>query len=224
MGMTWTADSIGMGKQVGRSLYCNGTNIFAGTYVGVYRSTNNGDSWIIDTVGMGSQSVRAICGSSTNVFVGTNGNGIFASNDNGDNWVNISNGLTDMSVFSLGTLEDTLYAGTLSSGVWKMAIADLVTSVETEMKQTPMQYFLSQNFPNPFNPTTSIEFNLPTKSFVSLKVFDILGREVATMVSGQLLAGNHVQQWNANGMPSGVYFYRLQAGSYTETKKLVLLK
>jgi len=83
---------------------------------------------------------------------------------------------------------------------------------------------LSQNYPNPFNPTTTISFSLPTKSFVSLKVFDILGRDVATIFSGELPAGTCTRQWNAANMASGVYYYRLQAGSYSETKKLVLLK
>jgi len=83
---------------------------------------------------------------------------------------------------------------------------------------------LRQNYPNPFNPITSISFSLPLKSFISLKIFDLLGREVATIVSEQLSAGNHAIKWNAVNMSSGIYFYRLQAGSFTETKKLVLLR
>jgi hypothetical protein len=97
-------------------------------------------------------------------------------------------------------------------------------SVENANSSIPASYSLSQNYPNPFNPSTSISFRLPSKSFVSLKVFDLIGREAATLVSEELSAGNHTKQWNANRMPSGVYFYRLQAGSFTETKKLVLLK
>jgi hypothetical protein len=90
------------------------------------------------------------------------------------------------------------------------------------MKQ--FRFVLNQNYPNPFNPMTTISFILPSKSFVSLKVFDLLGKEVTTIVSEEMPAGNYSRQWNANGMPSGVYFYRLQAGSYTETKKLILLR
>ena len=69
-----------------------------------------------------------------------------------------------------------------------------------------------------------ISFSLPSKSFVSLKVFDALGREVTILLSEQLPAGKYSLQWNAVGLPSGVYFYRLQAGSFTETKKLLLLR
>jgi hypothetical protein len=85
-------------------------------------------------------------------------------------------------------------------------------------------FSLNQNFPNPFNPATTISFSLPKQSFVSLKVFDLLGREAVTIVSEEMLAGNYSRQWNATGLPSGVYYYRLQAGSFTETKKLLFLK
>ena len=88
----------------------------------------------------------------------------------------------------------------------------------------PRNYSLNQNYPNPFNPSTTISFNLPLRSFVSLKVFDLIGREVATIVSEEMLAGKYSQQWNALDLPSGIYFYRLQAGSFVETKKLILLK
>jgi hypothetical protein len=89
---------------------------------------------------------------------------------------------------------------------------------------TPAKYSLSQNYPNPFNPSTNISFSVGTYSHTFLRVYDILGREVETIFSGVLSAGNYTKQWNAKNYPSGVYFYRLQAGTFTETKKLVLLK
>ena len=83
---------------------------------------------------------------------------------------------------------------------------------------------LRQNFPNPFNPTTAISFTLPSRSFVTLKVFDIIGRAVATIVSEEMPEGTYSRQWNASAFASGVYFYRLQAGSFVQTKKLVVVK
>jgi hypothetical protein len=88
----------------------------------------------------------------------------------------------------------------------------------------PAVYALAQNYPNPFNPATTISFSLASKSFASLKIFDVMGRDVATVVSGEMPAGRYTRQWNASGCPSGVYFYRLQAGPYTETKKLLLIR
>ncbi len=98
-------------------------------------------------------------------------------------------------------------------------------AVELENKNPiPLEFGLHQNYPNPFNPTTNISFNLLHKSSVSLKVFDALGREVSILLYKELPAGTYSHQWNAGGLASGVYFYRLQAGSFIETKKLILLR
>ncbi|MCS6989585.1 MAG: FG-GAP-like repeat-containing protein [Chloroherpetonaceae bacterium] len=88
----------------------------------------------------------------------------------------------------------------------------------------PRTFELSQNYPNPFNPTTTIAYQLPVASEVRLKVYDVLGREVATLVSGRQEAGRYQAQFNASRLASGVYFYRLQAGSFAETKKMMLVK
>ncbi len=90
--------------------------------------------------------------------------------------------------------------------------------------EAPRTYALSQNFPNPFNPTTNFEFRIAEFGFVSLKVYDLLGREVATLVKELKQAGTHHLQWDASRLSSGVYFYRLQSGSFVETRKLVLLR
>jgi hypothetical protein len=101
---------------------------------------------------------------------------------------------------------------------------NVITSVEVAAVGTPKTFSLLQNYPNPFNPTTTISFNLSSRSFVSLKVFDLSGREVATIVSEEISAGNYSRQWNATNMPSGIYFYQLHSGNYSGTKKLVLLR
>jgi hypothetical protein len=96
--------------------------------------------------------------------------------------------------------------------------------VDIYFHTVPTMFSLVQNYPNPFNLSTIFSFNLPSNSFVSLKIFDLLGREVATIISEEMLAGSYSKQWNAKGISSGVYFYRLQEGSFIEIKKLVLLK
>jgi photosystem II stability/assembly factor-like uncharacterized protein len=88
----------------------------------------------------------------------------------------------------------------------------------------PETFSLQQNYPNPFNPTTTIEFSLPHSGYVTLKIFDLLGAEVATVVARELTAGSHRVDWNAADFPSGVYFYRVIAGSLVQTKKMVLMK
>lgn len=100
----------------------------------------------------------------------------------------------------------------------------LPTSIPSLKILRPTGFRLEQNYPNPFNPDTKITFHLPLKSFVSLKVYDVLGKEVAALFSGEISAGEHSVQWQADGLPGGVYFYRLQSKNYSETKKLLLLK
>lgn len=99
-----------------------------------------------------------------------------------------------------------------------------VSVKEITDKIVPEAFTLFQNYPNPFNPTTTISFTLPSRSFVSLKIFDLLGREVATIVAEEMSAGSYSKQWNATNVSSGIYYYRLHAGTYIETKKLVLLR
>ena len=88
----------------------------------------------------------------------------------------------------------------------------------------PAEYHLAQNYPNPFNPETSIEYALPISGKVTLSVYNILGQEVKVLVDGQKEAGYHKVQWDAHGMASGVYFYRIQAGHFIGTKKCLILK
>lgn len=100
-------------------------------------------------------------------------------------------------------------------------------SVETgvdEFERVPLSFRLSQNFPNPFNPTTVIRYRLPVTSNVTLNVYDVLGREVSKLVEGRQNPGEHSVTFNAAGLPSGVYFYRLSAGTFVKTMKLMIMK
>jgi hypothetical protein len=123
------------------------------------------------------------------------------------------------------TITDTLFlrAGTLKGPYTARVTVTGGTGVE-DNAPLPRDYSLSQNYPNPFNPSTAISYQLPAKSFVSLKVFDMLGREVATLVNEVKTAGTYSTTWNASGFGSGIYFCKMQAGSFSETKKLVLMK
>ncbi|HEX3072767.1 MAG TPA: T9SS type A sorting domain-containing protein [Ignavibacteriales bacterium] len=88
----------------------------------------------------------------------------------------------------------------------------------------PDNFSLAQNYPNPFNPETKISFSLPQSGKASLKVYDMLGREVAELVNGQMEKGTHSINFNGRSLSSGVYIYRLQAGAFTESKKMILMK
>lgn len=107
-------------------------------------------------------------------------------------------------------------------GNWILKDLSPVTQVEDQF--IPGEFSLEQNYPNPFNPSTKIKFTLPSKASVVLKVFNILGKEIATLVNGEQDAGNYTVEFDASTLKSGVYFYRLEAGSFTETKKMILMK
>ncbi len=105
-----------------------------------------------------------------------------------------------------------------------MRVTPLNTTGISEVGGDPVMFSLSQNYPNPFNPSTKIEFTLAKNSFAKVIVFDDLGRELGVLVNGELTAGSHVIIWNAENFPSGIYFYQLKAGDYTECKKMILIK
>jgi len=143
-----------------------------------------------------------------------------------------------------GDTQEVIFAQIVTSGTSRLGLVSYLKYLakyvkgfyENEMfKETtetnkpteiPMRYSLEQNYPNPFNPSTTIEYTIPKAEHITLKVFDVLGREVATLVDEFKNAGNYNSQFSTRNfqLSSGVYFYRLQAGSYSETKKLIILK
>jgi len=100
----------------------------------------------------------------------------------------------------------------------------LTSHVGDNNSEMPSKFKLEQNFPNPFNPSTTISFSLPKESNVSLKIFNVIGKEVDVLVNGYLPAGNYSLQWNAGNQTSGIYFYKLTTDNFTETRKMTLLK
>ena len=109
-------------------------------------------------------------------------------------------------------------------GFWYQVSRELNVELEQDNLNVPKEFQLQQNYPNPFNPTTTIEFALPKKSTVTLQLFDILGREIATLVDAELESGVHKINFDAQDLASGIYFYRIHAEGFLKTKKLMLLK
>ena len=110
-------------------------------------------------------------------------------------------------------------------GPWSdvFSFSIILTDVENE-QQIPSEFALFQNYPNPFNPVTSIQYAIGSRQFIQLKVYDVLGNEVATLVNEEMPAGSYEVKFDASGLTSGIYFYKLQAGSMVETKKMILIK
>ncbi len=122
---------------------------------------------------------------------------------------------------------DTQYPVSLTQSVNRANIQfelSLMTGISNEFASVPETYSLSQNYPNPFNPTTKINFSIPKQGFVTLKVYDVLGKEVKTLVNEQKPIGNYNIEFNGSNLASGVYFYRLEAGDFKEIKRMILIK
>lgn len=203
------------------------TNIYTGVQGGgVFRSTNGGDLWSQVNSGLSANQIQSLAlNGSGNIFAGAiAGKGIFYSTDAGNSWTNISSGISDTSS-TVGALVVNK-AGYVFAAVGDTVYRSVgtVTSIKEPLPLVASRFLLSQNYPNPFNPSTTISYQLPTNSLVVLKVFDVLGREVQTLVDERQTAGNHSVKFSATNLPSGMYFYRLQAGTYHDTKKLLLLK
>jgi hypothetical protein len=111
-----------------------------------------------------------------------------------------------------------------TSGTKRQNIINAITDVRQVKSNIPDRYKLSQNYPNPFNPATNIEFSLPKSSNGTLKVFNILGQEIATLVNENKNAGTYKVDFDASKLTSGIYIYRLDAGSFTSERKMILMK
>lgn len=148
---------------------------------------------------------------------------VYKSTNKGANWTStFSGGLNSGCLSFVSDPTGTVGYG-VGGGGWIVTIGGYRVGVEEDLVK-PDQFALFQNYPNPFNPETTISFTLPFSSLVTLKIYDVLGREVSTVFSGQLSSGKQSLHWNASGLSSGIYFYRLEAGGKSQTKKLVLLR
>lgn len=131
-----------------------------------------------------------------------------------------------VSIVTTGTLPTNLgnVSGIFNGPLSMVLVKNTTTGIVNTSSTAPNNFLLYQNYPNPFNPTTTINFSLPQLEHVVLKVFDVLGREVATLVNGELHAGEHSVVYDAKGLASGVYFYKIQAGKFIQQKKMEVLK
>ncbi|MCX6150282.1 MAG: YCF48-related protein [Ignavibacteriales bacterium] len=209
--------------------------LFADAYIGgavggygyTYSTTDGGTNWTPKPNYIGN--FRCLCGinSLTIWVVGENSN-IYKSTDGGLTWAKqLTNNNYSNTNFYDAQFVDANNGWVVGDNgtILRTTCGGVVTSVwENRSDEIPRSFLLSQNYPNPFNPSTIISFSLPTQSFTSLKVFDLLGREVTTIVSEEMAAGSYMRTWNAEGLPSGIYFYRLQADNFSETKKLMVIK
>ncbi len=216
-GNTWQLAYIPAG--IFAEFFSNGNIIADANFV----STDTCNSWTqIDSINC-NVGVSVSNGSSEYLLVGTGDSGIILYSDECDKIGAINEGLTNLNIQSLAADNNGyIYAGT-ENGLWRRPLSE-ITSFEEVSVSIPSHYILYQNYPNPFNPSTKIQYSIPQPSNVGIKVFDILGSEIKTLVSEEKPVGTYEIIWDAENLPSGVYFYQLKAEEFIQTKKMILIK
>ncbi len=194
----------------------------AGDGGGVYRSTDNGATWTNSKDGLTNTGIWSLAVGNGKIYAGTY-NGVFSSSDSGSTWHPMSGGLASGYIYSLMiTPSNHLLAGTRGSGIFESA--NVLTGITHESDNLPDKFSLQQNYPNPFNPTTEIKYSIAKTGIVRLTIYNVLGQKVRELVNKVQSAGEHLVEFNANMLSSGVYLYRLEEGGRVQTKKMILLK
>jgi hypothetical protein len=240
-GMNWVQTNLDTERVYALTIK-NLTTIFAGSDgyggYGIYRSINNGSSW---TQSLNNQRVFSLVNNGTIIIAGTDSAGVFVSTNDGLSWVQRNEGFQNVRFMPISSLlinGNDVYAGTGGFWIWKRSLTEFI-GIKPISSEVPKDFSLSQNYPNPFNPSTNIKFEISNISppftghplgqggqggLTTLKIFDLLGREVANIVNEQLKPGSYEVTWEASNYSSGIYFYKLVAGDFVETKKMMLVK
>jgi photosystem II stability/assembly factor-like uncharacterized protein len=215
----------------------NGVGYVVGWHEKIIKTTDGGNSWTLLTPDFpfhDDWNSIAVINDST-FFVGSDQGNLKLTTNSSSSYKTL---LSDDSIRSIGRVarlnEDTVIVAASDETtdylkpIYYFNIQEVITFIKDNKNiKTPDHFNLSQNFPNPFNPSTKIRFSLAEKSFATLKVFNILGKEIAVLINEELPAGIHEVEWNASalwGLSSGVYFYNLTSGNFSKTKKLLLLR
>ena len=205
------------------------TDTTTGTVVGgsnltgarIYRTTDAGGTWTLQhNIPNVALTDVYFTDSQTGTAVGWDGI-ILHTSDGGATWINEISG-TNNTLLSVTFVNSE--KGYAAGGVGTILVKADSGVTDVDLEFLPEKFILEQNYPNPFNPHTKIQFSLSRRSFVNLTVFNSLGAKIETLIAEELNAGTYNYDWNANGLPSGVYFYTLRAGNFIATKKLILLK
>nr|MCU0332410.1 T9SS type A sorting domain-containing protein [Ignavibacteriaceae bacterium] len=195
----------------------------------IFKSTDSGDTWIDisdNLPDIPSPAVIIDPNNTNHVYVGTDV-GVFVSTTGGGNWQHFNDGLPDVIQamdLNYTTVNNVIRVMTHGNGAYERKFLSQITSDSESEPNNLSGFKLEQNYPNPFNPVTNFEFRISNFGFVIINIYDVLGNEIAVLVNTELPAGTHKVTFDGTGIPSGTYFYRLKAGNYIETKKMVLLK
>lgn len=201
----------------------------------IYKTINKGINWVNISGNLPNIPMADVIPHPTDhniLYAGTEF-GCYKTMNGGAHWFRWNSGMPDANIITEFVAIDStahngryyIVAGTYGRSMWIREISgEDPVGISNTSNESPIRYSLYQNYPNPFNPATQISFDLPKNDFVTLKVYDITGREIVQLVNSNLKAGVHKVNFNAVTLSSGIYFYRISAGNFTDTRKMVLIK
>jgi len=225
MGVNWVQQTITLSELTAIWFNTASEGLAGGssTSPGLLKSTNGGTNWTALTSPYPTNSISGIVGAASTYWVSQQGTGISITTNSGTSFTTAytapAGNFYHMTKSRAGA---TIWAVRSNGGISRYGQPILgVTPISSEV---PASFSLSQNYPNPFNPTTKINFALPKSGLVTLKVYDVLGKEVSTLVNEVKNAGTYSFEFNASSLTSGVYFYKLEANGFSDVKKMLLVK
>jgi photosystem II stability/assembly factor-like uncharacterized protein len=229
-GLNWSSMPINGNLYSAITFFSDGIKLFAGTIHGVWLSTNNGANWEMRNQGLTgdpySESILRVNG----MLLTAVNNTVYSSTNDGLNWVNTGQGFPPLVTYRLFVNGGKILV-TTSNGLYQRNLSE-ITGLEHVSGIIPGDFSLSQNYPNPFNPSTKIRFSIPASAnslAVNISVYDISGKILKVLVDSNLEYGIYQAGFDASGLASGIYFYRLSVSSenkqvYSEVKKMSLIK
>jgi len=197
----------------------------------IYVTQNNGTNWVINYNSLLSQPISSICyvkGTSVWYYCSPQiGTQIHKSSDNGLSWFPMSANSGEQTYYIDAVNQNNkifAFCITYQGSILKLQDTVFAIGIKNKSNKIPKLSNLYQNYPNPFNPSTTIKFDLPVYTHVSLKVYNVLGKEIEILLDEHLKVGSYEIEWNAKDFPSGIYFYRILAGDYTNSHKMIFVK
>lgn len=188
--------------------------------IGGMKTTDGGTNWAASTF-PGSSSINCIAGTGSTFWISRNNLAIYKTSNAGENWTTDYTSPQIVLDIAIARTGNRLWAVGLNGSISRSEGAVSINNISSNV---PDRYSLSQNYPNPFNPSSKIQFDITKADFVSLKVYNTLGQEVSKLVNENLSPGTYEVTFDGAGLNSGIYFYTLRIGEFTETKKMVLVK
>jgi hypothetical protein len=225
MGANWSTQTIPL-TWLAAIYFVNSTTGYAGGYStspGLIKTTNSGTNWATTTSPYTTGTIAGITGAGDQIWAASMALTVSYSSNAGANWA-VQYTVTAGSFYHIVKARNgsTLWGVRSNGGISRYGTP--IVGITPVTENTPVDYKLSQNYPNPFNPVTKINFEVPKQGLVTLKVYDIMGREITTLVNEVKSPGSYNVDFDASRLSSGTYFYKLSAGNFIETKKMLLIK